>query len=137
MLIHYQSAFLKFMKKQLTNPKPETLYEPTSYIMEIGGKRIRPVLALLAADAVNDSFEQALPAALSVEVFHNFSLIHDDIMDEAPLRRGKDTVHQKWNVNTAILSGDVMLVWAYECLNVRRSIQRIDHFVEYDCSKSL
>ena len=118
MLIHYQSAFLAFMKKQLSNPKPKSLYEPASYIMELGGKRIRPVLALLAADAVSDSFEQALPAALTVEVFHNFSLIHDDIMDDAPLRRGKDTVHQKWNVNTAILSGDVMLVWAYECLNV-------------------
>lgn len=118
MLTHYQSAFLAFMKKQLSNPKPESLYEPTSYIMKLGGKRIRPVLTLLAADAVNDSFTESLPAALAVEVFHNFSLVHDDIMDEAPLRRGKDTVHQKWDVNTAILSGDVMLVWAYECLNV-------------------
>lgn len=117
MLKHYQSAFLAFMKKQLSNPKPQSLYEPTSYIMELGGKRIRPVLTLLAADAVNDSFTESLPAALAVEVFHNFSLVHDDIMDEAPLRRGKDTVHQKWDVNTAILSGDVMLVWAYECLN--------------------
>ncbi len=117
MLIHYESAFLAFMKKQLSTPKPESLYEPTSYIMELGGKRIRPVLALLAADTVNDSFAESLPAALAVEIFHNFSLVHDDIMDEAPLRRGKDTVHQKWDVNTAILSGDVMLVWAYECLN--------------------
>ena len=117
MLKHYQSAFLAFMKKQLSNPKPQSLYEPTSYIMELGGKRIRPVLALLAADAVNDSFTESLPAALAVEVFHNFSLVHDDIMDEAPLRRGQATVHKKWDANTGILSGDAMLVKAYQCLN--------------------
>ena len=71
----------------------------------------------MAADAVSGDYKQALPAAMSVEVFHNFSLVHDDIMDEAPLRRGKPTVHEKWDVNTGILSGDVMLVMAYECLN--------------------
>lgn len=87
------------------------------YILELGGKRIRPVLALIAADAVGGDIKKALPAALAVEVFHNFSLVHDDIMDEAPLRRGKATVHEKWDANTGILSGDVMLVKAYQCLD--------------------
>ena len=117
MLTQYHSAFLSYMKEQLSETKPVRLYQPAAYIMQLGGKRIRPLLALLAADSVKGSFENALPAALAVEVFHNFSLVHDDIMDEAPLRRGKATVHKKWDVNTGILSGDVMLVWAYECLN--------------------
>jgi len=116
-LSKYEFAFLTYMEGQLPQKPPLSLYEPASYIMKLGGKRIRPVLALLAADSVNDFFENALPVALAVEVFHNFSLVHDDIMDEAPLRRSKDTVHQKWNINTGILSGDVMLVWAFECLN--------------------
>ena len=118
MLTQYQTAFLSYMKEQLPENSPASLYEPASYVMQLGGKRIRPVLALLAADAVGGSFKNALPAALAVEVFHNFSLVHDDIMDDAPLRRGQATVHEKWDVNTGILSGDVMLIWAYECLNV-------------------
>lgn len=105
------------MKEQLPKNTPASLYEPASYIMQLGGKRIRPILALLAADAVGGSFKSALPAALAVEVFHNFSLVHDDIMDDAPLRRGQATVHEKWDANTGILSGDVMLIWSYECLN--------------------
>jgi len=113
----YQQAFLAYLEESLTERVPSTLYEPANYILGLGGKRIRPVLALLAADAVGGEFKIALPAALAVEVFHNFSLVHDDIMDEAPLRRGKPTVHEKWNANTGILSGDVMLVMAYECLN--------------------
>ena len=117
MLTQYQSAFLSYMKEQLPENYPASLYEPASYIMQLGGKRIRPILALLAADAVGGSFKSALPAALAVEVFHNFSLVHDDIMDDAPLRRGQATVHEKWDVNTGILSGDVMLIWAYESLN--------------------
>ena len=118
MLTQYQTAFLSYMKEQLPEKSPASLYEPVSYIMQLDGKRIRPVLALLAADAVGGSFKNALPAALAVEVFHNFSLVHDDIMDDAPLRRGQSTVHEKWDANTGILSGDVMLIWAYECLNV-------------------
>lgn len=118
MLTQYQTAFLSYMKEQLPENSPASLYEPASYIMQLDGKRIRPVLALLAADAVGGSFKNALPAALAVEVFHNFSLVHDDIMDDAPLRRGQSTVHEKWDANTGILSGDVMLIWAYECLNV-------------------
>lgn len=89
---------------------PEKLYLPISYIMSLGGKRIRPVLVLMAADLFEGDMEKALPAALAIETFHNFTLIHDDIMDNAPLRRGQQTVHEKWGVNNAILSGDVMMV---------------------------
>lgn len=117
MISSYQSAFISFIEEYSSNHQPRSLYAPADYIISLGGKRIRPVLALMAADAVSGDYKQALPAAMSVEVFHNFSLVHDDIMDEAPLRRGKPTVHEKWDVNTGILSGDVMLVMAYECLN--------------------
>ena len=95
---------------------PAELYEPIRYIMSLGGKRARPLLALLAFKLYRDNPESILGPALSIEVFHNFTLMHDDIMDQAPLRRGKDTVHQKWDANVAILSGDVMLVKVYEML---------------------
>lgn len=117
MIQTYQEAFLNHLRAQLPMSAPDHLYAPARYILELGGKRIRPVLALLAADAVGGDYKKALPAALAVEIFHNFSLVHDDIMDEAPLRRGKPTVHEKWDINTGILSGDVLLVMAYECLN--------------------
>lgn len=91
---------------------PERLYEPIRYIMRFGGKRIRPVLLLLSSELFNKDVTIALEAALAIETFHNFTLVHDDIMDNAPLRRGKDTVHIKWGVNNAILSGDVMMVEA-------------------------
>ena len=94
--------------------QPENLYDPLRYFMTLGGKRIRPVLTLLSAELFSVPAEKALHAALSVELFHNFSLIHDDIMDAAPLRRAKQTVHTKWNQNIAILSGDVLLVKAYQ-----------------------
>jgi geranylgeranyl diphosphate synthase type II len=94
--------------------RPRELYDPITYIFSLGGKRIRPVMLLMAADMYGGDLEQAMPAALGIEIFHNFSLIHDDIMDRAPLRRGKPTVHEKWNVNTAILSGDTMLVKGYD-----------------------
>jgi geranylgeranyl diphosphate synthase type II len=94
--------------------EPRELYEPINYIISIGGKRTRPVMLLMAADMYGGDILQAMPAALSIEMFHNFSLIHDDIMDNAPLRRGRQTVHEKWNANTAILSGDTMLVKAYD-----------------------
>ncbi|MBD1397446.1 polyprenyl synthetase family protein [Pontibacter sp. JH31] len=96
--------------------QPAELYEPIRYIMSLGGKRIRPLLVLLAAKMYDDDVENVLLPAAAVEVFHNFTLMHDDIMDKAPLRRGQQTVHEKWNANTAILSGDVMLVRAYEML---------------------
>lgn len=95
---------------------PIELYKPISYIMNLGGKRIRPLLTLMAYTLYKDDYEKILTPALAVEVFHNFTLMHDDIMDDAPLRRGKPTVHENWNANTAILSGDVMLVKAYDML---------------------
>jgi len=98
---------------EIEYPKhPHNLYEPITYIMNLGGKRLRPALVLLATDLFGGDVPAALPAALAIETFHNFTLIHDDIMDNAPLRRGKQTVHEKWGTNNAILSGDVMMVEA-------------------------
>ncbi|TDO24348.1 polyprenyl synthetase family protein [Pedobacter duraquae] len=91
---------------------PKNLYDPITYIMNLGGKRLRPALVLIATDLFSGDVNAAMPAALAIETFHNFTLIHDDIMDNAPLRRGKQTVHEKWGVNNAILSGDVMMVEA-------------------------
>ena len=96
--------------------EPAELYDPIQYIMSLGGKRLRPVLVLLSYSLFKDDYQKILDPAIAVEVFHNFTLMHDDIMDKAPLRRGKQTVHEKWNESTAILSGDVMLVQAYELL---------------------
>ncbi|MBV6645004.1 MAG: polyprenyl synthetase family protein [Cyclobacteriaceae bacterium] len=95
---------------------PTNLYEPISYIMSLGGKRLRPMLVLLAYQLKRNDIERIVRPALAVEVFHNFTLMHDDIMDEAPLRRGQATVHEKWNNTVAILSGDTMLVKAYDLL---------------------
>lgn len=92
---------------------PKGLYAPVVYIMSLGGKRLRPALTLMTCDCFDGDYTQAVPAALAVELFHNFSLIHDDIMDEAPLRRGQKTVHHKWDLNTGILSGDALLILAY------------------------
>ncbi|MDH5475842.1 MAG: polyprenyl synthetase family protein [Cyclobacteriaceae bacterium] len=96
--------------------KPASLYDPLYYILSLGGKRIRPLLTLMAYTLYRDHPEEAIKPALAVEVFHNFTLMHDDIMDKAPLRRGRTTVHEKWDSNVAILSGDVMLIKAYELL---------------------
>ena len=96
--------------------EPKHLYEPVEYILSLGGKRIRPLLTLAAYNLFNESIEKALPAAMTVEVFHNFSLLHDDIMDNAYKRRGKDAVHVKFDTNAAILSGDVMMIWSYKLL---------------------
>ena len=95
---------------------PPSLYEPISYFLDIGGKRIRPILVLLAADLFNKNIEVAMNQAVAVELFHNFTLIHDDIMDNAPLRRGVPTVHEKWNQSQGVISGDVLFVVAYEYL---------------------
>ena len=94
------------------------LHEPVKYILSLGGKRIRPILVMLAGNAFQADERQLLNAALAVEIFHNFSLVHDDIMDRAPLRRGKKTVHKKWDENTGILSGDAMLIEAYKQLTL-------------------
>jgi len=110
----YQEAFTDYLKQFKIAREPSSLYGPIDYILDLGGKRLRPVLTLMAAEIFDGDYKKALNAALSVEVFHNFSLIHDDIMDEAPLRRGKETVHVKWGLNTGILSGDAMLIMAYQ-----------------------
>ena len=110
------STLHKEFPKQTYGKHPDELYDPIRYIMSLGGKRFRPLLTLLAASLYTDEWETALKPAMAVEVFHNFTLMHDDIMDQAPLRRGQPTVHEKWNANTAILSGDVMLIKAYELL---------------------
>ncbi len=111
---HYQELIDKEIKKNKYGQKPESLYEPIRYLMELKGKRLRPMLTLLTYSLFKNNVKPALPYAIAVEAFHNFTLMHDDIMDNAPLRRGYKTVHEKWNVNTAILSGDVMLVKVYE-----------------------
>ncbi|HEU0136854.1 MAG TPA: polyprenyl synthetase family protein [Flavobacterium sp.] len=110
----YREAFISYMAAANIQKEPANLYEPISYILNLGGKRMRPVLTLMAAEVFDVSYEKALPAAMAVEVFHNFSLVHDDIMDDAPLRRGNETVHEKWDINTGILSGDAMLILAYQ-----------------------
>jgi len=110
----YQDAFLSYLDTFTKQRQPESLYNPVNYILDLGGKRLRPVLTLMTTDIFKGDYKNAMNAALSVEVFHNFSLIHDDIMDDAPLRRGKPTVHEKWDINTGILSGDAMLIMAYQ-----------------------
>ena len=97
--------------------EPKGLYEPIGYTLAAGGKRVRPQLALLATKLFGGKEEDALPAALALEVFHNFTLLHDDVMDKAVVRRGRPTVHVKWNENTAILSGDQMMIEAYKLLS--------------------
>ena len=103
----------------LKNPfpaAPAALYAPCDYLLALGGKRLRPALVLMGYELFRDDSQRALPPAWSIELFHNFSLMHDDIMDAAPLRRGQPTVHTKWDTTTAILSGDVMLIYAYRFL---------------------
>lgn len=110
----YQREFASALESLSWDMKPANLYEPAEYILSIGGKRLRPVLTFIGAQLYTDDLSKAVPPALAVEIFHNFSLLHDDIMDDAPLRRGKPTVHEKWNANIGILSGDVMLVKAFQ-----------------------
>ena len=109
----FETELEKFRKENSRN-QPLELYVPISYILQLGGKKLRPLLVLMACDLVDGKKEDAIHAALAIEVFHNFTLMHDDIMDNAPIRRGKATVHEQWNNNIAILSGDAMLVKAYQ-----------------------
>jgi geranylgeranyl diphosphate synthase type II len=106
---------------------PETLYNPLQYFLSIGGKRIRPVLCLMGNELFGEIISDTWEAATAIELFHNFTLIHDDIMDKAPLRRGKETVHKKYGENTALLAGDVLMIKAYEMLNKieKNALQRI------------
>ena len=112
-------VLLATVEKELLNvgfdQSPTSLYKPAEYLLNIGGKRLRPIVTLLGCGVFTNPLK-AMPQALAVEVFHNFTLMHDDIMDDAPLRRGQETVHEKWNLNTAILSGDAMLVKSYQLL---------------------
>lgn len=108
----YKDDFLAHLSTKIKVREPKNLYEPIHYILNLGGKRIRPVLMLMSCDLFGGNYKDALDASLAIEMFHNFSLVHDDIMDHAPLRRGKLTVHEKWDLNTGILSGDAMLVLA-------------------------
>lgn len=109
-VLEFQEKTENYLKQLDFPDDPRGLYEPVRYMLSLGGKRMRPVLVLLANKMFDGRMDQALPAAAAIEVFHNFTLLHDDIMDHAPLRRGNPTVHEKWNVSSAILSGDAMFV---------------------------
>ncbi len=111
-----KEIYLEYLHANPFNKAPQALFEPADYIMQLGGKRLRPILVLMAYNLFKKEIQPALPIAQAVEIFHNFSLVHDDIMDAAPLRRGQPTVHHKYDINTGILSGDVMLIYAYQYL---------------------
>lgn len=112
----YADLINESLKKLSFSKTPESLYDPIKYILEIGGKRIRPYLVLMSTSVFGADPKLSLNAALSVECFHNFTLMHDDIMDSAPLRRGNETVHLKWDINQSILSGDALLIYSYKLL---------------------
>lgn len=114
----YADLIDKELSELTFSNSPKSLYDPIDYILKIGGKRIRPYLVLLAAESFGGDYKKALGAALSVECFHNFTLMHDDIMDSANLRRGNETVHLKWDTNQSILSGDALLIYSYNLLQV-------------------
>lgn len=113
-IVKYKEQISEYINSISFTNSPVELYSPITYILSLGGKQIRPVLTLMAADVFGTDPKKAMHAATAIEMFHNFSLMHDDIMDDAPLRRGHQTVHEKWNINTAILSGDAMLILAYQ-----------------------
>ena len=117
---HYQELISDYFSELHLTKEPKNLYKPIEYILSLGGKRMRPILTLMATEIFDVDCQKSLAAATAIEVFHNFSLVHDDIMDDAPLRRGNETVHEKWDINTGILSGDAMLILAYQ------------HFEEYE-----
>ena len=116
-MTEYIKFFEGYLKKELKYNKPESLYDPVKYILESGGKRLRPLITLYISELFNGKKTVALPAAAALEIFHNFTLAHDDIMDNSSIRRGKKTINAKWDDNTGILSGDVMLIISYEILN--------------------
>lgn len=129
-----QKRLLELVEQELKNiipsKEPKQLYDAYSYVMSGGGKRIRPLLTMLSAASLNAKPEEALQAGLAIEILHNFTLVHDDIMDHSPIRRGRTTVHLKWNEETAILTGDMMVGWAYRALpqnhkNITRLTQEL------------
>jgi len=111
------SKFNAFFEQERLKGEPLSLYQPANYILDLGGKRIRPVLCLLGNELFGEIHPDAYKIAAAIEIFHNFTLVHDDIMDRAELRRGKPTVHKKFGASTAILAGDVMLIAAYQQLS--------------------
>lgn len=119
-LQEYRIVFLEYLSKKIIRnenlKQPQNLYDPIHYILQLGGKRIRPILTLMSCDLFGENHQKALDAALAIEMFHNFTLIHDDIMDRATLRRGKETVHKKWDENTGILSGDALMILSNQLL---------------------
>ncbi len=118
-IMYNQSELKKIVEKAIVNlsynTEAEKLIDPVRYILSIGGKRLRPVLSLMCLNLFTDHIEDGIMPATGIEVFHNFTLVHDDIMDQAPVRRSLPTVHKKWNINQAVLSGDVMAFIANEC----------------------
>lgn len=130
--------FEQYLISQPFTGKPENLYNSMNYIMQLGGKRMRPKFLLLAyknAGGLND--EQALRLALAIETFHNFSLVHDDIMDKAPIRRGKKTVHEEWNIPTAILAGDNLLIKCFELILNSGFVNKLELLREFTTMSSL
>ena len=116
-MTEYIKIFEDYIKKELKHNKPKNLYEPVKYLLESGGKRLRPIIVLYVSELFGGKITNSLPAAAALEIFHNFTLAHDDIMDNSLMRRGKKTINSKWDNNTGILSGDVMLIISYEILN--------------------
>lgn len=136
-----QKYFLELIEihvKELEFPaEPKSLYNPAKFMMSLGGKRIRPLLTLMSYELFHQDVTKALPAALAIEVFHNFTLMHDDIMDNAEVRRGKPTVYKQWGMPTAILSGDVMLIKAYELLLKSSSTKTTEAFKLFNRTAAL
>ena len=122
-----KKAFLDYLVTHSFPLAPKELFEPVNYMLSLGGKRLRPVLLLMGYNLFKSDVQPALPIAYAYEIFHNFSLVHDDIMDASPLRRGQPTIHQKYDINTGILSGDVMLICAYQYL---QQVQPADKLAE-------
>ena len=127
-----QDIFEKYMSALNFPTEPAELYNPISYSLMDGGKRLRPMMLLMLADMCGGDINEALPCAAAVEVYHNFTLLHDDIMDNADVRRGKSSVYKKWGSNTAILSGDAMLIWAYRLLQQLPSQILPEVFAEFN-----
>jgi geranylgeranyl diphosphate synthase, type II len=128
-----EDSILDIVNKEIErlhfDASPQSLFEPISYILSLGGKRIRPVLTLLSCELLGGKYKDAIPMALAIEVFHNFTLLHDDLMDKSAIRRGKATVHKKWNDNTAVLSGDAMLIESYHLIskNKKKHLKELLH----------
>lgn len=135
-LLTYIKTIEEALQKKVITKEPKGLYAPIKYTIQIGGKRIRPALLLLANDLFGGKTENALNAAIAIELFHNFTLIHDDVMDDAPLRRGKETVYKKWGTNTSILSGDVMFVQSIELIN-RCDSNRLQEIITLFCNTAV